>query len=201
MVAVAQQTPPTANEKDKGAETRLCCLVLPLSGFTLDPNVEDPPGRTGIRSFSHGPSQPIDQCKSKVVTSGHDILRLVFESAYRSESLCTCRQKHWGRGLTHTARRFQLHVCICQGALRALPFMKTTSGTRAREAGCGLDVTRPLGSTQRSFLHSSDSFSLQAELLWCSKSPEIKVWFVSEEKWFLIPNERPFKWFSNILFF
>lgn len=103
-------------------------------------------GGSSWAPFSHGPSQPIDQCKSKAVTSGHDILRLGFESAYRSESLCTRRQKHWGRRLTHTARRFQLQVCICQGALRALPFMKTTSGNRAREAGCGLDVTGPLGS-------------------------------------------------------
>ena len=83
---------------------------------------------------SHGLSQPIDQCKSKPVTSGHDILWLDFKCVYRSESLCTCRQKHWGCRPTHNARRFQLHLSICQGASELWPFMKTTSGARAREA-------------------------------------------------------------------
>lgn len=73
-------------------------------------------GRQASTPFSHGLSQPIDQCKSKPVTSGHDILWLNFKCAYRSESLCTCRQKHWGRRLTRNARRFQLHLRICQGA-------------------------------------------------------------------------------------
>lgn len=143
---LCNKTPPTANEEDKDAETTLCWFVFPSLVLLYNQMWRILLGRQASAPFSHGPLQPIDQCKSKVVTSGHDILWLVFESAYRSESLCTCRQKHWGRGLTHTARRFQLHVCICQGALRALPFMKTTSGTRAREAGCGLDVTGPLGS-------------------------------------------------------
>ena len=68
-------------------------------------------------SFSHSLSQPIDQCKSKPVTLGHDILWLDFKCVYRSESFCTCRQKHWGHSLTRSARRFQLHVCICQRPL------------------------------------------------------------------------------------
>lgn len=72
-------------------------------------------GRQASTPFSHGLSQPIDQCKSKPVTSGHDILWLNFKCVYRSESLCTCRQKHWGCRLTHNARRFQLHLSICQG--------------------------------------------------------------------------------------
>lgn len=138
--------PPPATVEDKDAEARLCCFVFPSLVWLYNQMWRIFFGRQTSAPFSHGPSQPIDQCKSKVVTWGHDILRLVFESAYRSESLCTCRQKRWGRGLTHTARRFQLHVCICQGALQALPFMKTSSSSRPREAGCRLDVTRPLGS-------------------------------------------------------
>lgn len=73
---------------------------------------------------SHGLSQPIDQCKSKPVTSGHDILWLDFKCVYRSESLCTCRQKHWGCRPTHNARRFQLHPSICQGASELWPLWK-----------------------------------------------------------------------------
>lgn len=86
-------------------------------------------GRQASTPFSHGLSQPIDQCKSKPVTSGHDILWLNFKCAYRSESLCTCRQKHWGRRLTRNARRFQLHLRICQGASELCPLW----------ARCGLD--------------------------------------------------------------
>lgn len=48
------------------------------------------------------------------------------------------------------------------------------------------------------FLHSSDSFSLRAELLGCRKSPEIKAGFVSEGgKWFPIPNESNIRDLSN----
>lgn len=116
------------------------------------------------------------------MTWGHDIRWLVFESAYRSESLCTCRQKHWGRGLTHTARRFQLHVCVCQGALPALPFVKTTSGTRAREASPGLDVTGPLGWNPEELFCTHPTASPCKRNCWegCRKSPEIKAGFVSE---------------------
>lgn len=155
--------------------TRFCCFVFPSLVLLYNQMWRILLGRQASTVFSHGPSQPIDQCKSKAVTLGHDILWLVFESAYRSESLCTCRQKHWGRALTHTARRFQLHVCICQGALRALPFMKTTSGTRAHEAGCGLDVTRLLSSNPEKLFALIQQLLLASESRRCNKSSEIKV--------------------------
>lgn len=101
-------------------------------------------GRQAFTPFSHGLSQPIDQCKSKPVTSGHDILWLDFKCVYRSESLCTCRQKHWGCRLTHNARRFQLHLCIRQGP-PSFALYENNERHKSTRGRCGLDGTDPLG--------------------------------------------------------
>lgn len=117
-------------------------------------------GRQASTPFSHGLSQPIDQCKSKPVTSGHDILWLDFKCVYRSESLCTCRQKHWGRRLTHNARRFQLHLCICQGASELCPLWKQRAAQEhARPAAVWTAQIRS-AAAQSSFPHSANSFFL-----------------------------------------
>lgn len=131
-------------------------------------------GRQASTPFSHGLSQPIDQCKSKPVTSGHDILWLDFKCVYRSESLCTCRQKHWGCRPTQNARRFQLHLCICQGASELWPLWKQRAAqehARPLWPGSGRHRSTQLqtGAAFLAHLRSFVCLKLCTEILWSSK--------------------------------
>lgn len=93
-------------------------------------------------------------------------------------------------------------TCVClSGALPALPFMKTASGTRARQAGWGLDVTGAAGLDPGGAFCTHPTASPCKQNYWDAVNLQKLKWnLCRREKWFLIPNERNVRDLSKVFF-